>query len=110
MTAERTQQMIPLHDLQTKLLRAENQFRKACDQIILMNVKLRDCNVRYRRAKRKNMKSFRYPLRLRLAVVEGVRNMYFDYATKKAEEVAQLRGTIEYLVNHLVTIDTRGDL
>jgi hypothetical protein len=38
-----------------------------------------------------NHKSFRYSLRLRIAVVDGMRNMYYDYAHKKAEVVAELR-------------------
>ena len=42
-------------------------------------------------ARRTNNRSFRYNLRLKLAVVEGVRNMYYDYAYAKADQVADLR-------------------
>jgi len=37
------------------------------------------------------MRTFRYSLRLRLAVVGGLRNTYHDYAHRKAEIVAELR-------------------
>ena len=46
---------------------------------------------RYSRAKDDNFRCFRYNLRLKLAVKEGVRNMYYDYAYMKAEDVARLR-------------------
>ncbi|WAR07227.1 hypothetical protein MAR_017185 [Mya arenaria] len=40
---------------------------------------------------RSNNKAFRYNLRLKLAVIEGVRNMYYDFAYSKADRVAELR-------------------
>ena len=48
---------------------------------------------RYTKAKQANHLSFRYNLRLRLAVIERLRNMYiyYDYAHHKAEAVAELR-------------------
>lgn len=103
-------QTLSLQEVQTTLLRAENQFRRACDQIVLVNVKLRACSVRYRRAKATNMKSFRYPLRLRLAVVEGVRNMYYDYATQKAQEIGHLRRIIAEFVSHVITIEPNDEM
>jgi hypothetical protein len=50
-------------------------------------------------------KSFRYSLRLRIAVVDGMRNMYYDYAHKKAEVVVELRQelfsiNLRYLCNN----------
>ena len=69
----------------------ERRFRRACEQIVHLNHKLDDLQHRYLGAKSNNMKTFRYSLRLRLAVVEGLRNMYYDYAHNKAETVASLR-------------------
>ena len=42
--------------------------------------------------KKDNLRSFRYHCRLRLAAVfEGLRNMYYDYAHQKGEEISGLR-------------------
>lgn len=70
---------------------AESRFRKACDQIVTLNQRLGDVQKRYKMAKRSNNSAFRYNLRLKLAVIEGARNMYYDYAYIKADQVAQLR-------------------
>lgn len=78
-------------DKRFTLTDAERRFRKACDQIVLLNQKLGEVQKRYKNARRNNNRSFRYNLRLKLAVVEGVRNMYYDYAYAKADEVADLR-------------------
>ncbi|WAR07230.1 hypothetical protein MAR_017188 [Mya arenaria] len=72
-------------------LRPEGRFQKACDQIVLLNHRLGEVQKRYKMAKRSNNKAFRYNLRLKLAVIEGVRNMYYDFAYSKAERVAELR-------------------
>lgn len=96
------EQTVSLHDLQTTLLRTENKFRRACNQIVIMNVKLRTCIVRYNRAKSNDKKSFRYPLRMRLAIVEGVRDMYYEFAAQKANEVDFLRRLISDFTQHAV--------
>jgi mitochondrial fission protein ELM1 len=69
----------------------ESRFRKACDQIVALNQRLGEVQKRYKMAKRSNNRAFRYNLRLKLAVIEGARNMYYDYAYIKADQVAQLR-------------------
>lgn len=76
---------------QTTLQEAERKFQKSCSQIILLNKQLEDVQERYRRAKRDNFRCYRYNLRLKLAVIEGVRNMFYEYAHIKAEEIAELR-------------------
>lgn len=69
----------------------ERRFRRACDQIVLLNQRLGEVQKRYKNARSTNNRSFRYNLRLKLAVIEGVRNMYYDYAYTKADQVADLR-------------------
>jgi hypothetical protein len=78
-------------DKRFTLCDTEKRFRKACDQIVLLNQKLGDVQRRYKMAKRSNNRAFRYNLRLKLAAIEGARNMYYDYAYIKADQVAQLR-------------------
>ena len=70
---------------------SERRFKRACEQIVQLNYKMSDLQSRYSRAKAENHRCFRYSLRLRLAVVEGLRNMYYDYAHNKAQTVADLR-------------------
>ena len=70
---------------------SERRFRKACDQIVMLNQRLGEVQKRYKMAKMSNNRSFRYNLRLKLAVIEGSRNMFYDYAYAKADQVAELR-------------------
>ena len=81
--------------LEHRLIRTEIKFRRSCDQVVLMNQTLSNLTHRYKKAKTDNRRSFRYPLRLRLAVVEGIRNMYYDYAKQKADEVKTLKDALE---------------
>ena len=78
-------------DKRFSLVDSERRFKRACEQIVQLNYKMSDLQSRYSRAKAENHRSFRYSLRLRLAVVEGLRNMYYDYAHNKAQTVADLR-------------------
>ncbi len=78
-------------DKRFTLMESERRFKKACDQIVLLNQRLGQVQKRYKTAKSENHRSFRYNYRLRLAVIEGVRNMFYDYAYVKADQVAELR-------------------
>ncbi|KAK6180567.1 hypothetical protein SNE40_012698 [Patella caerulea] len=78
-------------DVQTRLMDAERFFRRACEQIVQLNRRLDEMAKRYDKASRENHRSFRYSLRLRMAVTEGVRNMYYEYAANKADEITNLR-------------------
>jgi len=81
-------------DIRFILVTAEKKFRLACEQIVLLNHRLVELQDRYESAKRENQKCFRYCIRLKLAVVEGVRNMYHDYARWQAVQVSKLREEI----------------
>ena len=78
-------------DMRFSLMDSERRFKRACEQIVHLNYKMSDLQSRYSKAKLENHRSFRYSLRLRLAAVEGMRNMYYDYAHIKAQTVAELR-------------------
>lgn len=73
---------------------ARIKFERACQQIALLDQKIRDLEVRYKRAVRFKKNSFRYNLRLRLSVVTGVKMMYHHYASTKAEELQKIRRQI----------------
>ena len=85
---------IKFEEAQMQLMETERKFRKSCTQINLLNAQLEDIKARYKKAKLENFHRFRYNLRLKLACVEGVRNMYYEYAHVQAERVATLRNQI----------------
>ena len=74
-----------------ELYEMKNRFRRACQQIILLNSRLEELQLRNDQARLDNHKSFRYNLRLKMATVEGVRNSYYEYACWKAETVEELK-------------------
>ena len=81
-------------DLMDKIRSTNRLFRQACDQIIVMNNQINYLQTRYERAMKKNRRSFRYSLRLKLATLEGVRNMYYEYASRKADDLEQLQNEL----------------
>lgn len=93
-------------DMKSELHQTEVRFRKACNQINLLNRKMDSIHKRYNCAKKNNHRVFRYKLRLRLAVVEGLRNMYYEYANKKASRVVELR---RELYNEAVEVVEQDD-
>jgi hypothetical protein len=62
-----------------------------CNQISLLNQRLSEVHKRYNVAQRENQGAFRYNYRIRLGVVEGLRNTYYEYAQLKEDEIADLR-------------------
>ena len=93
-------------DKRFTLSTTERRFGGACDQIVLLNQKLGDVQKRYKAARKSNNRAFRYNLRLKLAVIEGARNMFYDYAYAKADQVADLR---RELFNESVEIVSGSD-
>lgn len=78
-------------DVFTKLNDAEKYFKRSCEQIVQLNRRLDEMAGRYEKASKENRRSYRYTLRLRMAITEGVRNMYYEYASRKADEITELR-------------------
>ena len=84
-------------ELYTNLHETEMKFKKACEQVVLLNDKLEGLQRRYDKARNENHRSFRYNLRLKMATVEGVRNAFYEYACEKAERIAELRYEVSQL-------------
>ena len=74
-----------------KLQDAENRTQKACQQMLLLSDKLEYLKNKYEKAVIDNIRSFRYPLRMRIVVLEGVINMYYQYTAEKHKEAEMLR-------------------
>lgn len=72
----------------------EQKFNTACSCLKSLNATITRMQTRYDRASKVNRRSYRYTLRIRLVVMEGVRNMYYQYAMQKAEELEQAKETL----------------
>lgn len=70
---------------------AENKTQKACQQLLLLSERLDHLKSKYEKAVQENQRSYRYPLRMRVVVLEGVINMYYQYTTEKHKEAEMLR-------------------
>ena len=76
-------------------LRATNKvFRRACSQVILLNHKIEAAKTRYDRARAVKRLSFRYSNRLKLTSLEGVRNLIYEHASAKCEEIEGLQAKL----------------
>ena len=69
----------------------DKKFKQACNQLVLLNNFIEYTQNRYDRAVRNNRRSFRYSYRLRLCTLEGVRNMFYEYASQSADELDTLQ-------------------
>lgn len=69
----------------------DKKFRRACHHIRMLNRQVEDFQVRYDRAFASGRRSFRYTHRLKLATFEGMRNMYYEYACRRADELEQMQ-------------------
>jgi len=76
--------------LQVQVLQMDSKFQKACEQVLVLNNMLRELQIRYDRAARDNLRTYRYALRLRLCTVEGLRNTLYEYVTQKADDIEQM--------------------
>jgi len=95
-------------------IKAKNKiFRKACSEIILLNNKIEEIKARYDRAKAQRRLSFRYSNRLKLTALEGVRNLIYEYACAKCEEIEHLQAKLLALTGDVYdfvqTDDEGGD-
>ena len=76
------------------LILAERQFRRACEQVIILNKEVEHLTKRYESATTFGNKTLRDQLRLRISVAEGVRNMFYEFADHKATVITQLQRLI----------------
>ena len=65
----------------------QSKFQCACSQVILLNNKIVDANIRYNRASEQGNKAYIYIEGFRLMTLEGVRDTIYQYATKLADVI-----------------------
>ena len=79
-----------LSDLKT----LNRKFRICCKQVILLNNEIEHLQQRIDTATKYHSHSFLYMTKLKLASVEGIRNVFFDYACDRATELDGLHNQL----------------
>ena len=74
-----------------KIKALNRKFRTCCDQLVRLNNMIEDVETRYNRSQAENRCSYRYILRLKLCSLEGVRNMFYDYAFTQADQLEKMQ-------------------
>lgn len=74
-------------EIQENIYTLDAKFQKACSQVVLLNNLVQELQTRYERAVKANLRTYRYTLRLRLCTVEGLRNMFYEYASATADKI-----------------------
>jgi len=92
-----TSQKTAAYDLILKIRHVDRKFRRARQQIIVLNNRIESLIVRYDRSSRQGKKTFRYATRLQVATVEGVRNMFYEYARRQCENMDDLQDELKKL-------------
>lgn len=91
-------------------IRARNKvFRRACSQVILLNHQIESAKARYDRAREVKRLSFRYSNRLKLTSLEGVRNLIYDFACVKCEEIEALQANLRQLTGGVYDFEESDD-
>jgi len=83
-----------IHDsdaMMTSFRQLDTKFRRSCHHIRMLNRRIQEVQIRYDRAFSKGRRSFRYSHRLSLASYEGMRNMYYEYACRRADELEKMQ-------------------
>lgn len=78
-------------EMHAQLYDSQRRFSRACDQILLLNTRLHGLRKRYLSARSSDYKTFRFPLRMRILVAEGLVKRYYHYADMKRTEILDLR-------------------
>lgn len=74
-------------NLLDELKQMNKKFRLACSQVVLLNNEIEHMQNRYDVAVSDDRRSFRYFLRLKLITLEGVRDMMYEYACRRADQL-----------------------
>ena len=85
------QEILPLEELLAKFKMEERKFNRACIQMDLLSAKLRGIWLRIRRAEQQKNRRCRYVLQLQYKTVHGVKEMFYHYATTRADVMDDLR-------------------
>ena len=84
------------------------KFQRACQQFLILDNVIVDTERRYQSATTEGHQSSRYCLRMKIAILEEIRDMFSEYATEKVKEMQKLKNRqIEMWV--LAEVDWESD-
>ena len=83
--------MSSVEELVSEMRQMDRKFKRACQQVILLNNRIKETQTKYDRAVRKRRRSFRYHNRLRQVTLEGVRNMFLEYANRHGDRLDEMQ-------------------
>jgi hypothetical protein len=86
-----------VHNIILEIRHVDRKFRRARKQILILNEKIESLIIRYRRSMRDGRKAFKCAERLQVATIEGVRNMYYEYARRQCEIMDDLQDALKAL-------------
>jgi hypothetical protein len=86
--------MDPVSCLIAQIRHADRRFKKVSRQVTILNNKIASTRDHYDRACRDGRKTFACKRSLQLTTYQGVRQMYFEYAAQRCEEIQQLCDTL----------------
>lgn len=91
--------MAPVKDIDTTAVmttfrQLDKSFRRSCHHIRMLNRRIEEIQTRYDRAMKAGRRSFRYSHRLKLATYEGMRNMFYEYASSRADELEKMQDVL----------------
>lgn len=89
--------MTEVCNLISEIRHVDRKFRRARQQILILNERIEALLIRYRRSEQTGRRSFKCSERLQVATVEGVRNMYFEYARRQCEIMDDLQDALKTL-------------
>ena len=69
----------------------EKRLDSACDQMSVLHSQISELKVRHQRALRQQNTAFSNSLQLRLQTLQGVYNMYYQYAELRSAQMHQLQ-------------------
>ena len=72
----------------------DNKFQRASQQATLLHSHIDELRIRYQLAADMNDRPFRYNIRMRIMTLEGMRNMFREYALRKAKQMQHLHETL----------------
>ena len=84
-------------ELILKIRHVDRKFRRARKQIVVLNNRIESLIVRFDRSTQQKRKSFRYATRMQVATIEGVRNMFYEYARRQCEDMDDLQEKLKEL-------------
>ena len=86
-----TYEQLYAHPLIQRYSALEKKFGKSCSQVVLMNNQITDLKTRLIRAEREGRRAFAYPLRMRIITIERVRDMFYEYSARRAQDIHSMQ-------------------